>query len=356
MPTKPTTAKIAWRVKRVPGRARGAQVAAPTPPTSPSPGRAGPARSPRRAGRRRSTTGRPAAAWGRAGPTGGGPGRCPARAPAGSGSPPPACGAACGSAVSVGLMRCPSLGRGGGGRGGRSRRPARRRTSTSRRTRSPGTARRRPRAAPTAAARSTASAIEAASCTAATISRRRRPRRRRPRRWPRRRGRRPPSPSRPWRSRPLLRPPAISTTEAKAPTAAAVAWGVVALESSYQRTPPRSPTSCTRWGRPSKVVQRRGATASSATPSGAGRRAAAARALARSWGRRPAQVVDGEQRPVVDDQPAVADGGVLGRRPKPNVAAAGRARWWPATTGSSALATATSSGPWSAQMRALAAS
>ncbi len=42
-------------------------------------------------------------------------------------------------------------------------------------------------------------------------------------------------------------------------TAASVACGVVAFESSYQRTPPRSPTSATRWGRPANVRERGGA-------------------------------------------------------------------------------------------------
>ena len=59
------------------------------------------------------------------------------------------------------------------------------------------------------------------------------------------------------RSRPLLRPPAMSTTESKPARAASVAWGAVAFESSYQRTPPASPTSSTRWGRPAKLGERR---------------------------------------------------------------------------------------------------
>ena len=51
------------------------------------------------------------------------------------------------------------------------------------------------------------------------------------------------------RSRPLLRPPASNTTESNDSSARRVASGFVAFESSYQRTPPASPTSATRWGR-----------------------------------------------------------------------------------------------------------
>ena len=44
-------------------------------------------------------------------------------------------------------------------------------------------------------------------------------------------------------SSPLLRPPAISTTDLNPLIAAAVAWGVVALESLYHSTPPPFATS-----------------------------------------------------------------------------------------------------------------
>src|ERR1700758_1825125 len=50
------------------------------------------------------------------------------------------------------------------------------------------------------------------------------------------------------RSSPLLRPPAMSTTDENPATAARTEAGVVALESSYQPTPPSSPTKVTRWG------------------------------------------------------------------------------------------------------------
>ena len=45
------------------------------------------------------------------------------------------------------------------------------------------------------------------------------------------------------RSSPLLCPPAISTTDLNPLIAAAVAWGVVALESLYHSTPPPCATS-----------------------------------------------------------------------------------------------------------------
>ena len=97
---------------------------------------------------------------------------------------------------------------------------------------------------------------------------RRRPRRR-PRRWrrPRGCGARPrPSTE---RSRPLLRPPAMSTTESKPPTAASVAWGAVAFESSYHRTPPASPTSVDPVG---EAAERRASAARTPSTVGARRR------------------------------------------------------------------------------------
>ena len=105
---------------------------------------------------------------------------------------------------------------------------------------------------------------------------------RRRRRWPR-----PPSPRRrprgsAPRSRPLFRPPAISTTESNPASAATTDAGVVALESSYQRTPPASPTSCTRWGSPANVAKTRRQASRSAPAATAA--AEAARALAMSCG------------------------------------------------------------------------
>ena len=58
------------------------------------------------------------------------------------------------------------------------------------------------------------------------------------------------------RSRPLFRPPAMSTTESNAGTAATVAWGAVAFESSYQRTPSASPTSVDAVGEAAERAQR----------------------------------------------------------------------------------------------------
>ena len=60
------------------------------------------------------------------------------------------------------------------------------------------------------------------------------------------------------RSRPLLRPPAMSTTESKAPTAAGWRAASVAFESSYQRTPSASPTSASAVGEAAEAPQRGG--------------------------------------------------------------------------------------------------
>ena len=176
--------------------------------------------------------------------------------------------------------------------------------------------------------------------------RRRPPRpRRRPRRWRPR-----PAPAGRWRasaprSRPLLRPPAISTTEENPATAASTDAGVVALESSYQRTPVRF----RRRGRPGAGVARcvarprrqpaRVAPAARAT-------AAAARALARSWGRaRGSSATAISVRPPATSEPVAleAEAGagpdresVHPRRRRGSRVAAAH------TTGSSALTTAVS--------------
>ena len=124
----------------------------------------------------------------------------------------------------------------GRGRQRRSRRPARRRSGTSRTRRSRATAaRRRPGGRPRRLRPPRRPWTRPGG--RARGRRTRRPPRAPPRRWRRRPAHgRPTSASSP-RSRPLLRPPAMSTTDSKPRTAATAAWGLVALESSYQRTP-----------------------------------------------------------------------------------------------------------------------
>ena len=99
------------------------------------------------------------------------------------------------------------------------------------------------------AAARTASCIEPAVTTGATPGERGRDLGARPRRTRRRRARASPRAASTPRSSPLFRPPASSTTESNDATARSVASGFVAFESSYQLTPPASPTSATRWGR-----------------------------------------------------------------------------------------------------------
>ena len=127
------------------------------------------------------------------------------------------------------------------------------------------------------------------------------------------------SATRSCRSTPLFRPPAMSTTDSKPATAALVAWGVVAFESSYQRTPSRSATSSTRWGRPLNPRSPT-ATASGSTPSETAM-ADAARALRRSWGNglhnssTPSSGIPGHDQPVaVDAVVPPADRHRVGRR------------------------------------------
>ena len=138
-------------------------------------------------------------------------------------------------------------------RRGRSRRRARRSCDTNRTTRSPATA--APHRRPVPHGGRGDCFVHRARLGDRHARPRTRPRRRPPTlRWRRRRAR-----GRPWRrarvrSRPLLRPPAIRTTWSKPATAAAVACGAVALESSYHRIPSASTTNATRWGRPLNVV------------------------------------------------------------------------------------------------------
>ncbi len=160
--------------------------------------------------------------------------------------------------------------------------------------------------------------------------------------------------ARPARSRPLLRPPAISTTESKPARAARVAWGAVALESSYQRTPSASPTSWTRCGSPVKARS----TPRTAVEVGARRHV--------RWRRRPGRWPRRGAAPGAARRPrrgARRRGAGACRRPTvasapepagPNVTVSARAERLASTTGSSALATAIPrpgrdrprSGPW----------
>ena len=112
------------------------------------------------------------------------------------------------------------------------------------------------------------------------------------------------------RSMPLLRPPAMSTTESKPDTAASVACGAVALESSYQLMPSASATSSTRWARPRKVV--------SARAHAVGRRAAGERGggcgegVGEVVGQAPEERRDLGDRGAVGADEAVAVDGVVG--------------------------------------------
>src|SRR5579863_744521 len=157
------------------------------------------------------------------------------------------------------------------------------------------------------------------------------------------------------RSRPLLRPPAISTTEVKPLTPARTAAGVVALESSYQETPPDWPTSCTRCAGGSVLA------AASLQPSGlapaAMATARAAAVFARSWGNALGRSPAGRKKPW---GPAIPSGltrhtGSASAAPKETTSTpAGMLTAARLTTGSSALTTATQPGPWDAQILAFA--
>ena len=155
------------------------------------------------------------------------------------------------------------------------------------------------------------------------------------------------------RSSPLLRPPAISTTEENADTPARTAAGVVAFESSYQRTPSRSATNCTRCGGGAVVRAAIRQHSSSAPAAMATARAAAA--LATSWGKARGSSDALNDIPPGPSTPSGPTVHVAPEAPKlttrtPGGTVAEQLR----TTGSSALITAVLPSVWWAQILAFA--